>query len=188
MDFQIKRIRDILKKNNVLNNTLIWFTSDNGPEGNHAGPWGNNQWPGRTNGLRGRKRDVYEGGIREPTIIEFNGLIRNKNGFNSTFPIVTYDFLPTIMDLLSIKYPISPSWELDGISLVDLFKDPVNVNIRKKPIGWKQGRASAWMDNRWKLVTNSKNCRHMGRGACNPALFEIETIDVKQQHQTFLIE
>ena len=92
------------------------------------------------------------------------------------------------MHLLNIKYPISPSWELDGISLVDLFKDPVNVNIRKKPIGWKQGRASAWMDNRWKLVTNSKNCRHMGRGACNPALFDIEndpfeTIDVKQQHQ-----
>ena len=80
IDVQIQRVRDLLKQYNVMDNTLIWLTSDNGPEGDGAGPYGNSEWPGSPNGLRGRKRDVWEGGIREPTIIQFNGYITNSNG------------------------------------------------------------------------------------------------------------
>ena len=194
MDYQIKRIRDILEEHNLIENTMIWFSSDNGPEGNKGGPFGDRLYPGSVNGLKGRKRDVYEGGIREPTIIEFNGLINNKNGFNSSFPIVTYDLLPTVMDILNVKYPTHPAkqsqWELDGISLVDMFKNPEKVKLREKPIGWKfQGGklGSAWMDNQWKVVRGSFNCRRLNSD-CNAVLYDIEkdpfeTKDIKNENK-----
>ena len=187
MDFQIKRIHDILEQHNLLENTLIWFSSDNGPEGIKAGPFGDRQYPGSVNGLKGRKRDVYEGGIREPTIIEFNGLINNTNGFNSSFPIVTYDFVPTIMDLLNISYPTHPQWNLDGISLVDMFKNPQKFVTRPKPIGWQFGSGTAWMDNQWKVVRHSRSCKRLNI-SCDAVLYDIEkdpfeTKDVKSENQ-----
>ena len=169
MDSEIKRIRNLLLKYNVLNNTLIWFTSDNGPAGDHEKPWGSTKTPGSTNGLRGRKHDVFEGGIREPMIIEWNGVIKNKNGFNSTFPIVNYDFMTTILDVLNIN--INSKWSLDGMSLLSMFKNPLKYTERYKPIGWNYHDSAAWMDNEWKLVLNSKNNR---KSSDNVGLYNIE--------------
>ena len=174
MDVQIERIRMLLKEYNVFNNTFIWFTSDNGPAGPDAGTYGNSDWPGSANGLRGRKQDLWEGGIREPTILQWeNGLISNINGYNSTFPIVTYDYLPTIMDILNITSDNPPNWELDGISLVNLLKDPINEEIkgRNKAMGWNAKSAAAWTRNNWKIVIDSSACNG---SECNPALYNLE--------------
>ena len=55
------QLRDLLDKLGIKNNTMLWFTSDNGPA---------RKTPGSTNGLRGRKSTLYEGGVRVPGLIE----------------------------------------------------------------------------------------------------------------------
>lgn len=154
-----------------------------GPEGDGAGPYGDSDWPGSTNGLRGRKRDVWEGGIREPTIIQFNGYINNQNGFNSTYPIVTYDLLPTIMDLLNVSGD-NPTWPIDGTSLVPFFDNFETMKHRLKPMGWQFGEGSAYVNDTWKVVQNSHDCKNQ---TCKPALYDLstdpkETTDLQDQY------
>ena len=60
MDEQIGRLRDYLQAEGLADNTIITFCSDNGPEDNV---------PGKTEGYRERKRSLYEGGIRVPSVM-----------------------------------------------------------------------------------------------------------------------
>ena len=69
MDEQIGRLRRTLKRLDVADNTLITFCSDNGPEGNSSAP-------GSAGPFRGRKRSLYEGGIREPFLIRAPGVTK----------------------------------------------------------------------------------------------------------------
>ena len=121
MDDAIGQIRLLLRKHNVSDNTMLWFTSDNGPQGNT---------PGMTGGLRGLKRDLYEGGIRVPGIIEWPAVIKSNR--MSDFPVVSNDFLPTICDILGVRPPNDR--ELDGISIVPFLRN--ETSIRSKPIAW----------------------------------------------------
>ena len=107
LDLQIGRIRQRLEELGLANNTLIWFTSDNGPE--HAHPFA----PGSTGGLRGQKRSLYEGGIRVPGIVEWRGRI--PSGVEVDVPAVTSDILPTVLDYLKISFP--DERVVDGVSL-----------------------------------------------------------------------
>ena len=72
---------------------LICF-SDNGPA---------KGTPGSTNGLRGRKGTVYEGGVRVPGIIEWPDMISENRVVHT--PIVSSDLLPTVMDILQLEMP-----------------------------------------------------------------------------------
>jgi len=187
LDQQIYRVRQLLKQYNYYDNTLLYFTSDNGPEGDGAGPYGNSEWPGSPNGLRGRKRDVWEGGIREPTIISWPAMINQdfnqKYGFNSTYPIVTYDLLPTIMDYFNITSN-NPTWPIDGYSWLNLFKNGGNLTERPKPMGWQYHDGIAYTNNSWKVVYKSHDC---SGESCNWALYNInddpnETINLTSQY------
>jgi len=158
MDEQVGRVRSLLKEFNISQNTMLWFLSDNGPEGDNAPPNGNKNWPGSTNGLRGRKRAVYEGGIRVPGILEWPLRI-NKNVQVKDYPVVTMDFLPTILELLNVSSDNS-EWPLDGQSLMPLINNITAGQqgpfIRTKPIGFEfrfntSQWHSAWTDNEWKL-------------------------------------
>ena len=121
MDDAVGQIRHLLKKNHVSDNTMLWFTSDNGPEG-HT--------PGRTGGLRGRKQDLYEGGIRVPGIIEWPAVIKRNRV--SDFPVVSSDLLPTVCDILGVQPPNDR--QLDGISVLPFLRN--ETAIRSKPIAW----------------------------------------------------
>ena len=71
--------------------------------------------PGRTSGLKGRKRDLSEGGIREIGLVEAPWLVR-RNGEEASFPFATMDLMPTVLDLLGMaSFQGRP---LDGASLV----------------------------------------------------------------------
>jgi hypothetical protein len=80
---------------------------DNGPEGqwiHHTGPPGKpGMNPGSTNGLRGRKRDLTEGGIRVPGLMEWPARI--KKNIVTDFPAATYDYKPTVMAIIGVNPP-----------------------------------------------------------------------------------
>ncbi|HRP05320.1 MAG TPA: sulfatase-like hydrolase/transferase, partial [Opitutaceae bacterium] len=105
LDRDVGRILALVKELGLDDNTLVFFASDNGAVWrdelfNHSGP------------LRGYKRDMYEGGIRSPTIARWPGHI--AKGATSDQVWAFWDFLPTMADLIGEKAPVG----LDGISVL----------------------------------------------------------------------
>ncbi len=143
MDEQIGRLNNKLKELNATENTLIFFTSDNGPEGKTQ----QGRTQGSTGGFKGRKRSLYEGGIRVPGIAVWAGKI--KSGLRTDYPAVTSDYFPTILEIIGEKrkFPILP---IDGVSLVPVWKN--RINKRPRPIGFQSQNQKALSDNRYKLI------------------------------------
>ena len=113
LDMYVGQIVDKLKELGVYDNTVIIFASDNGPhlEGgadpdffDSNGPW------------RGYKRDVYEGGIRVPFIVQWNGHV--AKGQETDFICSFWDLMPTLRELNGQKLED----EMDGISLLPMLE------------------------------------------------------------------
>ena len=128
MDSDIGRIINKLHKYKIANNTLIIFTSDNG----HHHEGGNDPEFFDANGpLRGMKRDLYEGGIRVPTIAYWPDRI--KAGSTSDHPFYFGDLMATAAELVGIAPPVS----IDSISfLPTLFSNP-NQQTKRDFIYWE---------------------------------------------------
>ena len=105
LDWSMGEILSCLKKNGIAENTVILFTSDNGP-------WYN----GSPGGLRGRKGQSYEGGFRVPLIINWPRGI--KAGTVSREPAMNIDLFPTLMALAGLQLPSDRI--IDGKSLLDV--------------------------------------------------------------------
>ncbi len=107
MDGDIGRVFDLLKELGIDDNTLVIFTSDNGPhrEGGNKSDFNDSNGP-----LRGIKRDLYEGGIRVPTIARWPG--KTRAGTVSNHISAFWDFLPTACQVAGVKPPDN----IDGIS------------------------------------------------------------------------
>ena len=73
MDHQIGRVLKALEALQLVDNTLVIFTSDNGPVTSNWINWWEVNAYGSTGGLRGRKHLLYEGGIKVPAIVRFSG-------------------------------------------------------------------------------------------------------------------
>jgi arylsulfatase A-like enzyme len=89
--------------------TIVFFTSDNGP---HKEGGADPKFFNSSGGLRGIKRDLYEGGIREPMIVRWPGRIKASQTSPQVWAF--WDFLPTAAELAGGKAPA----KLDGISMV----------------------------------------------------------------------
>jgi arylsulfatase A-like enzyme len=157
LDEQVGRLRKELRDLGLADNTMLWFTSDNGPEGN-TGDAGRQR--GSAGGLRGRKRSLWEGGVRVPGLVEWPARI--KPGTVTTVPCSTLDYFPTTLDLLGFRLQGQPE-PIDGVSLVPLFEG--RMTERPVPIpfetiggtGSNNSRGSprmALVDNRYKLLTD----------------------------------
>jgi arylsulfatase A-like enzyme len=109
MDKDVGRIMELLKQLGIDENTLVIFTSDNGPL--TRGPIPNEFFDSNGN-LRGGKRDVYEGGIRVPFIARWPGKI--AAGQINDHVCAFWDFLPTAAELAGLPIPK----EIDGISIL----------------------------------------------------------------------
>ena len=144
MDDQIGRLRTELKALGVADNTMLWFCSDNGPEGNDAAP-------GRTKGLRGRKRSLHEGGIRVPGLLLWPAKIETTRVVAT--PCSTCDYVPTILDVLGVRLERQPQ-PVDGVSLLPLIEG--RTTNRPRPIGFQHGSQMALIDNRYKIHSNDK--------------------------------
>lgn len=156
MDDGVGRIMESLKKQGLLKNTLVIFASDNGGVGlPELGPI-----PTQNDSLRKWKGHVYEGGIRIPTLMFWEGKILPKQVNDSYF--MNTDYTATILDLLGQKSP-----ELtDGISIWPMINKPY-AKDQNRPLFWhyphfsnQLGRpAGAVRLGDWKLVENFELAR-----------------------------
>jgi arylsulfatase A len=113
MDRDIGRLTALLGERGLDRNTLIMFVSDNGP---HREGGGDPAFFKSSGGLRGIKRDLYEGGIRVPMIARWVGTI--PAGRVSDHPWAHWDMLPTLAELAGAKTPGG----IDGLSMARALK------------------------------------------------------------------
>jgi arylsulfatase A-like enzyme len=106
LDRHVGELLDLLKELGIDDNTIVFFCSDNGASERFEGMLDS------SGPLRGRKRDMYEGGIRVPMIVRWPGQI--KGGEVSDLPWYFPDVLPTLAELAGAETPPG----IDGISVV----------------------------------------------------------------------
>ena len=152
VDRAMGKLRRGLRGLGVGESTVVWFSGDNGGWIDPEHPEAN----GTNAGLRGRKGDMWEGGLRVPGLVEWPSRIKPAV---TSVPVGLVDILPTVADLLGLA--LDPEVVLDGVSLRGLMEG--TMTSRPRPLGfWQfagdQGRLtedsgpSAWSDNRYKLV------------------------------------
>jgi arylsulfatase A-like enzyme len=140
----VGRVLDKIKALGLDADTIIFFTSDNGPhkEGGADPAFFRSSGP-----LRGIKRDLYEGGIRVPMIVRWPGHI--KPGSVSDYPWAFWDFLPTAADLAGAAAPK----DLDGVSVLPVLLG--RPGPERECLYWEfyeQGGTQAVRRGRWKAV------------------------------------
>jgi arylsulfatase A-like enzyme len=110
LDKQVGRVMATLKKLQIDENTLVIFSSDNGATFDVGGV--DTEFFNSVGGLRGRKQDLYEGGIREPMMARWPAKI--KAGRLSNHPSAQFDVMATLGELTGQKIPV----HTDGISFL----------------------------------------------------------------------
>src|SRR5262249_61362592 len=100
LDTDVGRLVKRLQELHLEEETLVFFTSDNGP---HKEGGADPQFFHSSGPLRGYKRDLYEGGIRVPMIARWPGRIRAGRVSDQVWAF--WDFLPTVVELASAKAP-----------------------------------------------------------------------------------
>jgi len=144
VDGYVGRILDALERRGAMENTLVVFSSDNGPhaEGNHSAKFFES-----SGAVRGIKRDLYDGGIRVPAITHWKGTI--KPGQVSDAQWAFWDFLPAACALAGAPAPSG----LDGVNVLDTLVE--GKPVRRNFLYWEfheGGFSRAIRQGDWKLV------------------------------------
>ena len=137
VDWNVGRLLDFLKQQGLEDNTLIVFTSDNGPWID-KGSDGGSALP-----LRDGKFSQYEGGVRTPCIIRWPGHVPAGIVSNSIFASI--DWFPTFLDLIGDK---SDRSHLDGISQLELLSHPTK-KIRNEYLYVRNGKLHGVRKGDW---------------------------------------
>ncbi len=147
LDAAFGKLMTALEARHYRENTLVIFTSDNGPEGD--GTKGRTR--GATGGLRGRKRHSHEGGIRVPGLVRWPGHV--TAGSESATPVIGSDIFTTICDIVQIPLPADRI--IDGASLLPVLDGhPI---VRTQPLYWRNHlapekfRVALRVDD-WKII------------------------------------
>lgn len=155
MDRDIGRILALLDELKLTENTIVMFSSDNGPGGNVV------RWFGNA-GLRGAKRSIYEGGTRVPFIARWPGKI--QPGRVSELPSHFCDLLPTFCDMAGVKAPA----RIDGESLLPELLGTGTLDP-KRPIYYLWQNREAIRVGKWKLI------RSKDLNEADDELFDLES-------------
>lgn len=136
----------------LTKNTMVMFTSDNGPEILNRYPGAERSY-GSSGGLRGAKLSLYEGGIRIPGIIRWPDIV--APGQVSNTPISGLDILPTFCELANVAVP--PDLDLDGTSFAPLLRG--STFPRPRPLYWQlyrglDGAKAAMRAGNWKILAD----------------------------------
>ncbi|MEX0778604.1 MAG: sulfatase [Balneolales bacterium] len=142
VDWSVGQIIKTLEDNGIDDNTIVIFTSDNGPwlnYGNHAGSAG---------GLREGKQTTWEGGQRVPAIMHWPGIIPEGTVNNKLTS--TIDLLPTIAAITGASLPSRP---IDGVNILPLLTGDENANPRNTLYYYyNDNDLQAVRQDHWKLV------------------------------------
>ena len=114
LDEQVGRLRAELRSLGAADDTMLWYCSDNGPEGRTPQVRNNR---GSSGGLRGRKRSLFEGGVRVPGILEWPS--RVAAGRSTRVPCSTCDYFPTVAATLELD-GLGDDRPVDGVNLLPL--------------------------------------------------------------------
>ena len=147
MDEQVGRLRNKLKALGIAENTVLFYTSDNGPEGKST----TGRTQGITKGLTGRKRSLHEGGIRVPGIIEWQGRIQPNTKVE--IPCFTSDYFPTIANIVGVDLKKNGR-PYDGIDMLPIVQG--KVKKRSEPLAFEFQKQAALMDNEYKIYSNNE--------------------------------
>lgn len=144
LDSAFGRLMDELDRQELRDNTLVFFTSDNGPAITSFHPYGS------TGVLRAKKGHIYEGGIRVPGILRWPG--HTQAGSVSDEPVGGVDVLPTFCEIADADLPTDR--KIDGTSFMPLFAG--EKIQRKTPLYWHFIRSGsevkvAMREGDWKL-------------------------------------
>jgi len=159
MDHAFGRLIEALKVTDQLYNTIIVFTSDNGavpadPTAGDVSLYPGWQFEtllmGSNRPFRGRKGQMYEGGIRTPTVIRWPaGLV---SGTRMNHPVHMVDWMPTFAALLQIDTPADPKW--DGTNIWPLISGQA-ATLPSRPLYWNlRHRRFAVRQGDWKLIVD----------------------------------
>jgi arylsulfatase len=152
IDWSVGQIMQTLKDLGLDENTLLVFTSDNGPwinYGNHAGS---------TGGLREGKGTSFEGGQRVPCLMMWKGVISPGTVNNSL--VSGIDILPTLADIAGAPLPEK---KIDGLSFYPVLKDQTKEGPRKNfYYYYRRNNLEAVQDGHWKLVFPHKGRTYEG--------------------------
>ena len=166
MDHAFGQLMQTLDELKLTDDTFVFFTSDNGPEGDGV----NSPGRGSSGGLRGRKRDMHEGGIRVPGLARWPGKI--KPGSVCDVPVVGSDFFPTALALAGLQPPSDRV--IDGVNMLAALDGSATKLARSQPLYWRLLMApnakSAMRVDDWKILANGE-------------LTEFELYDLKSDPQ-----
>jgi arylsulfatase A-like enzyme len=163
MDRDIGRVKMLLEEKDIDDNTLILFTSDNGHE--YDDGFFDSNGP-----LRGMKRDLYEGGVRVPTIAWWPGTV-SANAVSSHIGAF-WDVLPTFCELAEAKECRAS----DGVSFLPTLLGNATEQKQHEYLYWefneRQGPVQALRSGDWKLI------RFLGE---QPELYDLRS-DIGEEH------
>ncbi len=195
LDGAVGRVLDTLEGAGYRDDTMVWFTTDNGPEVNchpegicEGAPHRPTAAPGSAGPLRGRKRDIWEGGHRVPGIVAWPAVVGDRN-LESWTTVGTFDFLPTVMEVLGVMRPAAQAgWAVDGTSILPVLR---GEPLAARGVGWvfvgrdprhcvadpKLGYGFRY--GKWKLVVGSVSCT---KDDCRqPQLYDLDA-DLGERH------
>lgn len=167
-DSEMGRLLDGLRERNLWTNTVIAFSADNGPEE----PMVFTNAVGTTGPFRGRKRSLYDGGVRLPFVIAHPGV--GRKGAVEHTPVNAVDWLPTVLSLAGIRMPATMvatqrGQDISGLILANATADDTSLRTSgrdpDKPMFWEWRYAVAgpcWNEapglatraGRYKLLVN----------------------------------
>jgi len=130
VDLAVGRVIATLRELEITNNTIVVFSSDNGPETLNRYSRANRSW-GNTGPLRGMKLHTHDGGFHVAGIVSWPGTI--EAGRVDATPVSALDLLPTFSELAG--QPVPSGRKLDGTSLVALLQEATPPQ-REQPLVW----------------------------------------------------
>jgi arylsulfatase A len=150
MDHAFGQLMRALDEQQLTDHTFVFFSSDNGPEGDGI------KTPGRgsTGGLRGRKRDLHEGGIRVAGLVRWPKVI--PAGGTSDVPVIGSDLFPTALAVAGVSPPTERV--LDGANVLPVLRGESESVQRSRPLYWRLRMAPnakvAMRVDDWKILAN----------------------------------
>ena len=137
LDEGVGLVIDSLKRNNLLDNTMIWFLSDNGGIAKQSS----------NKPLKGTKGTLFEGGMRVPFFLYWNGVIKPGSKYNKM--ISSLDIFPTTINAVGGK--VLPEWKLDGVNILPyiLGKKKGSPDVK---FAWRRSNTAAVRNGKWKLI------------------------------------